>query len=138
MELYLLHPIAVHFPVALLIVGLAFELLTFKLNRSWLGQTATALLILGTLSVALAVGLGLLAEETVPHVPDAWQILERHETLGFWTLGIFVFLSLQRCFKKEYLKFYFLLVWISAVVLLITTAYHGGLLVFHFGVGVHP
>ena len=50
-------------------------------------------------------------------------------------LGVFVFLSLWRYFKKEFLKPYFLPAWFLAIILLMITAYHGGLLVFHFGVG---
>ncbi|HBQ21368.1 MAG: hypothetical protein A2Z91_06570 [Deltaproteobacteria bacterium GWA2_38_16] len=135
MEFYLLHPISVHFPIALLMTGFALELSTVKLSQPWLSTAATALLFLGTLAAAITLGLGLLAEETVPHVPDAWEVLEHHETLGFWTLGVFVFLSLWRYFKKEFLKPYFLPAWFLAIILLMITAYHGGLLVFHFGVG---
>ena len=75
MEFYLLHPISVHFPIALLMTGFALELSTVKLSQPWLSTAATALLFLGTLAAAITLGLGLLAEETVPHVPDAWEVL---------------------------------------------------------------
>jgi len=74
MPWHLLHPAAVHFPIALLSLGWVFaaaaELRGAK--SPWAEPAARWTLWLGTLSAWAALGLGLLAEETAPHVPAAW------------------------------------------------------------------
>ena len=94
------------------------------------------------MSAAAAVGLGLLAEETVPHVPAAWEAMEEHETLAFWTLGLFAALSLTRILLRKKWdslankwKVIFLGGWAVAIGVLIATAQHGGDLVYNYGVG---
>ena len=143
MKFYLLHPVAVHFPIALLTLGFAAEgvnhLYKNECIRSWVSQAALWMLWLGTLAAWAAVGLGLLAEETVPHVPAAWEVLEEHEELAFWSAGLFTALSLCRFFLKdlwETRRWIFLAVWAVLLGLLFTAAKHGGDLVYEFGVGV--
>lgn len=146
MQLYLLHPIAVHFPIALLVFGFlaeTFSLLLKDEKWSWLVPSAEWILWFGTISAWAAVGLGLLAEETAPHVPLAWEVLEEHETLGFWTAGLFSTLSIVRFFfrdqwrtSKKIWRWIFVFLWLVAIAVLIATAFHGGELVFNFGMGV--
>ena len=71
-KLYLLHPAVVHFPIALLIVGFAGALAGFFSER-WVrrADAVSWLLWLGTASAWVAMGLGLLAARTAPHVPPA-------------------------------------------------------------------
>ena len=135
MKLYLLHPIAVHFPIVLLLTSLFFKAghLIFK-KEEW-DKTSTALLFLGTIAAVIAAGLGLLAEETVPHVPDAWEHLYNHKLLGLTTAGLFVVLSVWKFFFEKFWPKAFFFFWILASGILIATAYFGGELVFHFGVG---
>lgn len=137
MEWYYLHPIAVHFPIALLTTGLA-ALLAARAGKGppWLSQASFWLLWLGTLAAWAAMGLGLLAEETAPHVPEAWETLAEHETLAYWTVGLFSALSLWRWKMPERWEKIFWIAWLAAVGVLIATAFHGGELVFKFGMGV--
>lgn len=142
---YLFHPIAVHFPIALLTLGMALALLHQvwkKEEWEWLERASLWLLWIGTLSAGAAVGLGILAEETVPHVPAAWEVLEEHEELAFWTFGLFAVLSIIRISlrKKWYAlenkwKILFLAGWGVALGVLFATAQHGGELVYDYGVG---
>lgn len=134
---YRLHPMVVHFPIALLVTGLCFEAYAlFKKGPDWLSLTAKWLLWIGTLSAIAAVGSGLLAEKTAPHVPPAWETLEEHETLGFWTLGIFAVLSAWRLFLKDRWRIWAFALWCVAAGLLVATGSHGGELVYEYGVGV--
>ncbi len=142
MKLYLLHPISVHFPITLLITALFFEGVHRIIHKEWLGKASTALLYLGTLGALTAAGLGLLAEDTVPHVPDAWEFLYNHKILGLVTAGLFLVLSAWKLFWGKFWPAsmtprVFLGVWILAIVILMVTAYFGGELVFQFGVGYH-
>lgn len=136
-EPYLLHPAAVHFPIALLLLGWAAEAAGRGTRRwGWLPDAAAALLWLGALSLWAALGLGLLAEDTAPHVPSAWRTLNTHETLGYWTAGSFTVLALWRWRFPERGRGLFLAAWLAACGLLLATGWHGGELVFKHGMGV--
>ena len=133
---FLLHPAVVHFPIALLLTGLAGAwVAAWGKRRAWLADAVSWLLWLGTASAWAAGGLGLLAEKTAPHVPPAWETLATHETLAYWTVGLFTALSLWRRFFKEHWPRLFLLAWLGAAAVLLATAYHGGELVFTHNMG---
>ena len=137
MKWYLLHPAWVHFPIALLITGLAVELLDAARRRpDWLKPAAACLLWLGTAAAWIAMGLGMLAEKTATHVPMAWEELAEHKELGFWTVGLFTALSVWRRFRPERFARVFPAAWAFATGVLLATAYHGGEVVFSFGMGV--
>ena len=133
-EPYLLHPAVVHFPIALLTVGWATCVL--RQRTQWLPNATSWLLWLGTAATWAALGLGLLAESTAPHVPPAWQTLNLHETLAYWTAGSFSALSLWRWRWGAWRPHLFLAVWAFACAVLLATAYQGGELVFTHGMGV--
>ncbi len=146
MHLYHLHPIAVHFPIALLSAGFLAEILSLTLkeeSRGWWSTASQRLLWLGTLSLWIALGFGLLAEETAPHVPPAWEVVEEHETLGFITAGIFSALSIVRfyfrgrwgVFRKTW-RVVFAMAWLVSAAVLFATGFYGGKLVFEYGMGV--
>ena len=134
--LYVLHPAVVHFPIALLSVGLAGALAdAWSKRRPWLADAVSWLLWLGTASAWAAGALGLLAERTAPHVPPAWETLAAHQTLAYWTIGLFSALSLWRAFLRDRGPKLFLLGWIAAAALLLATGYQGGELVFTHNMG---
>lgn len=133
---YLLHPAVVHFPLALLLTGLAAAAAAaFSTRRAWLADAASWLLWLGTASAWVAVALGLWAAKTAPHVPPAWETLADHQTLGYWTAGLFTALSLWRALWPGRGRRLFLLAWLAAAAVLVATAYHGGELVFAYDMG---
>ncbi len=132
--LYLLHPAVVHFPIALLSAGLVAGVLGRR--REAAAQAASWLLWAGTLSAWAALGLGLLAAKTAPHVPPAWETLNLHQTLAYWTVGLFTALSLWRWRLGRKAEVYFLAVWLAACGVLLATGYQGGELVFTHGMGV--
>lgn len=134
--LYLLHPPVVHFPIALLSVGLAGAMVDAWSKRwAWLADAVSWLLWLGTASAWAAGGLGLLAEKTAPHVPPAWETLAAHQTLAYWTIGTFTALSLWHRFFRDRWPRLFLLGWLAAAALLMATGYQGGELVFTHNMG---
>lgn len=135
--LYLLHPAAVHYPIALLTVGLAAAILDAVSRRrwNWLADAVSWLLWLGATSAWVAAGLGYLAANTAPHVPPAWETLADHQTLAYWTVGLFTLLSVWRAFLRERRPKLFLLAWLIAAGVLLATAYEGGELVFTHNMG---
>ena len=75
-----LHPMMVHFPIALLLVALVMELLSGK--RENLRSGANLLLYLGTLSAFLAVVMGLVLHKTENY---GGELVEYHEWTGILT-----------------------------------------------------
>lgn len=132
--LYLLHPVAVHFPIALLCAGWVAGVRGRRTEAA--AEAASWLLWAGTLWAWAALGLGLLAAKTAPHVPPAWETLNLHETLGWWTVGLFTALSLWRWRWGRKAEVYFLAAWLAACGVLLATGYQGGELVFKHGMGV--
>lgn len=142
-KLYQLHPMAVHFPIALLALGLGVAAL--RLARSeprWLEWAESWLLWLGTSAAWGALGLGLLAQRTAPHKPLAWEVLADHETLAWWTAGVFTALSGLRIhvmrggLDQGKWRTAQVLLWLAGFALLVATARHGGELVYRFGMGI--
>lgn len=143
LKFYHLHPAAVHFPIALLSLGAAAAgRRLFRRNPVWVGSAESWLLWLGTASAWIALGLGLLAERTAPHVPPAWEVLAEHQTLGWWTCSTFSCLSSLRLFSVRTgrdagaFRSAQSVLWLIGLGLLIATATHGGELVYRFGMGV--
>ena len=135
-KLFLLHPAFVHFPIALLLTGLAAACVSaWWKSWAWLADAVSWLLWLGTASAWVAAGLGFLAEKTAPHVPSAWETLDKHQTLAYWTLGVFTTLSLWRFFFRDRWPRLFLIAWLAAAAVLLATAYQGGELVFTHNMG---
>lgn len=134
-KVHYLHPAAVHFPIAILILGAAAGVRRRAKDES-------LLLWLGTLALWAALGLGLLAEKTVTHVPAAWEVLADHEELAWRTAFVFTALSalrwhaVRKGLDRGYWRVAQGLLWVAGLGLLAATAMHGGELVFGFGVGV--
>lgn len=137
-----LHPLFVHFPIALL--GLFFVL---DLIGSWSGnmdwrRTASWFLYAGTFFAGITVVMGLIAAGSVAHGGDVHEIMENHEHLGISVLLTAAILSVWRLLAKNqiagaantlYLMFAAILTG-----LLILTADLGGLMVYQYGVAVEP
>jgi len=141
---YLLHPAWVHFPIAMLSVGLGAALWREARGRpEWLEEAANWLLWFGAAAAWVGVALGQLAEETAPHVPSAWRTLNTHEALAYWSAGLFSVLSAWRiAMRRGWVprtkgwRSLFVAAWIVAWGVLLVTAFHGGELVFTHGMGV--
>lgn len=143
MKLWLLHPMAVHFPVALLLTGFALHARTlWKGDGEWTAPASRWLLWLGTAGAWVALGLGLIAERTAPHVPNAWETLAEHENLAYWTCGIFTAVSgaafglirKGEC-APRWCRASLTLVWSAGLAALFATAQYGGELVYDHNMG---
>ncbi|MBI4050900.1 MAG: DUF2231 domain-containing protein [Elusimicrobia bacterium] len=131
-HLYHLHPIVVHFPIALLSTAIGLELWAWRSDREQRRLLSSLCLRLGAAAALLAVGTGLLAEELGPHVPEAWRVMEWHERMGFGVAGLSVILAVWP-WRKGWLYVSGLMVLLGFVC---AAGYLGGRLVFEFGVAV--
>jgi uncharacterized membrane protein len=135
-----IHPMAVHFPIALLSASVLFDLLSIRWRSDDLRAASFYTLILGLVGAVISVISGHLAEEGVEHSGVPKSALEIHETLGFVTFWVFAGLLLLRL--AEWLNWIDerrglrVALGIGSVVVLFVTSYYGGSLVYEYGVGV--
>jgi len=146
-----LHPIIIHFPIALLLVVPVIILIGISVakgSRSYL-LSAFVLMLLGTIATYIAVSTGGAAGELAEHVNNVDPVLEQHEELAETTRTVFTALTVifgvivfaPMVFRKELsrmvlvpLNLAFLVFYGAGAVLLMNTAHQGGRLVHEFGV----
>ncbi len=135
MEHFHLHPIIVHFPIALFITAFGLELLSLIFKKEVLHQTAWCNYILAILACVGAVSAALWDGMTLKH-----PVFYTHRTLAYWTTGIAlisgVILPLVRRKSKRAFRIIFFIFLILTTSLVSITGYYGGRLVYEYGVGV--
>lgn len=90
-----LHPIIVHFPIALLILSVTFDFLGVFLRRWGLTEAATWLLVIGAPSAGVALLSGWVSEHYVT-VGAADGILHLHKVVAVLTTALFSLLLFVR------------------------------------------
>jgi len=133
------HPLLVHFPIALLLTAFVLDLLALGLKRPALHRVALWNLGLGTLGAGAAVWSGYEAAEIAKHTFEIHQIMELHRKLGIATLILGVLVVAWRLWKRDQLG---IRARAATLVLMLTIAgtlgygaHLGGRLVYEFGVG---
>lgn len=147
-----LHPLVVHFPIALLLLTPVFVLLAALLGSRgrWFGLTALLLLVIGTAGAAFAVSTGEAARDVVADGPDEmWDVMEDHEESAVEARNAFVALAvlygvilLLPVFARKLnrIAYYFpanllfLGLMLLAINMLSNAAHLGGRLVHQYGV----
>ena len=144
-----LHPLVVHFPIALLVTALFFDLSALiSRRRRWLDHGAALLYCLAAIGAISAWFSGLKAADAMWSMPGAAQAaLSEHQDLGLYTLAAIVGLTAFRLFvawlsrkdQRTQLGLFRMAAIVGAfavVVLAGLTADHGGALVYQHGMGV--
>ncbi len=146
-----LHPIIVHFPIALLITTpvMIVAALAWKRHRFGLNTAALLLMILGTSAAFIAVSTGEAAGELAVRSPSVSEALEHHEELGELTRNLFVGLTvafgvmlgagwvLRTKLKRAYILLAtvaYLAAYGAGSIVLMNTGHAGGRLVHEFDV----
>jgi len=136
-----LHPLIVHFPIALIFVILACDFIGFFMKRDFylkIGSVITIFALVGGLAALLS---GILAEETVEKsIGSAHDLLERHELMGYMYIGVLAAMAIfrfaigKRLFGR--LGLIALLLSLIASGIVAYGGYLGGEMVYAHGVGV--
>jgi uncharacterized membrane protein len=141
-DMTLLHPMIVHFPIALLIVGFLFETTGLFVQKEFFSKTGFYLLILGTIGVITAYFTGQSAGNGISEAGSLKQALETHEgaaVLALWLMGgaafVRVILVLLKMNYGIFKGFAFVL-FLVGVLSIARTGYYGGELVFKHAAGV--
>ncbi len=90
-----IHPILVHFPIALLVVGVTLDLAAALLRRRQIADVATWFLLFGLVGAAGALLSGQLIEDSVDP-KSAADILRIHQVLAYATSATFTALVAAR------------------------------------------
>lgn len=83
------HPQIVHFVVALLIVGVAFRLISLTGRFKFTGPAAATLIVIGTIAAFAAVQSGVQAHGPVERIPGARTAVQEHEEWGARARNVF-------------------------------------------------
>ena len=136
-----LHPLTVHFPIALIVTGFFLEVLSLfcKKNKLILSKTAFYLLILGTLGAVAAYLTGAVFTEELKG--KAGEIEELHEHLALITMIVMVIASALKIFimikknENSILKWIVFGLYFIGFVFVGITGLYGGTLVYNFIIG---
>lgn len=137
-----LHPLFVHFPIALLFLFVLFDVLGSVFSKADWRRAAGWFLYCGALFAGLTVAMGLIAAESVAHGGDVHEIMERHQQLGISVFLLSSLLAGWRWLAKGRISgaanSLYLLCAVILTGLLSLTADLGGLMVYQYGVAVKP
>ncbi|MDP3147974.1 MAG: DUF2231 domain-containing protein [Ignavibacteria bacterium] len=137
-----LHPMIVHFPIALLIVGFLAEVVGLVLKKEFFTKAAFYLLILGTLGVVSAYITGNIAGDGVSETGQLKNALETHEQAAQLTLWLMVGAAIVRIalvWMKKFdgiLKYVAFVLFLAGVLSVARTGFYGGELVYKHAAGV--
>lgn len=93
-ELGSLHPLIVHFVVALGVVGVLFRLVSLIGKFSWTGPAASALILCAAVAAVFAAQSGHDAHGLAERIPGVREAVQEHEEAGEWTRNLFVMLGI--------------------------------------------
>jgi uncharacterized membrane protein len=140
-----LHPLIVHFPIALLSLYIVLEILTYFIKQDSLNHFTTWILLAGIIMAVNAVLTGNQAEQVASpylgNTPGLKEAVETHEEFATFTLWYFLFLLVVRYFlmqKKKMTRLFKSVLIILALcggILIFQTGITGGALVYKYGVG---
>jgi uncharacterized membrane protein len=139
-----LHPLVIHFPIALLVVAVMADVVDNVVGRPpWLATAGTALYTLGAVAAVIACVSGQQAADTVLLSGMAHSIVAAHRLWAFATtfyFGVLVMVRLALAFRRtppgRGFRVFLLAAALIGVVGLQQTTERGARLVYEQGVGV--
>lgn len=138
-----LHPLIVHFPIAILILAVVFDFMSLILkNQKWLSKTTLTLFVIGALGALFAFYTGHEAASHLQIPKNMMATLEAHEEWAEYTVWYFTLFAIFRLilswFNKNRISptsvIAFLLGFVG-LFLLYKTGQNGGKLVYKYNLG---
>lgn len=142
-----LHPKIVHFPVALLLTYVLFEILFFVFKKDVLSIIANYLLVIGVVTAIAAVLTGNAASQAAEALFEnegvrvPLGLISEHQTYATITQWLFTAILFMRLFltiKKKFkgwVQIFILILALAGSYFIYQTGEHGGQLVYKHGVG---
>ena len=140
--LTVLHPMVVHFPIALLMTALFFELIRTISKKDSVKTCAEWMTYLAAASAIVAVGAGYLAAESLGHDSSGHDLVHDHRNIMIgMTTGLVLtalLLAWSDRFRNGSLRGGLVVVLVLLAGVMAFGADKGGRLVYEFGTGVNP
>ncbi len=138
-----IHPLIVHFPIALLLIAVAADLVGLILKRyDWLKPAALWLYVFGAAGTVGAFISGKQAADVVHFPPSSYPVIGAHADLALYTMLFFSIYAIVRLLlfwkqldKNRTVAVILFVIGGAGLGLIQQTAEHGGELVFRYGVG---
>ncbi len=139
------HPLIVHFPVALLVIAVLADFLSLILKRyDWIRPAALWLYVFGALGTVAAYITGKQAADIVNFPAPSYPVISKHADLALYTMLFFSIYALIRLLfawrkwdQRTAVSIVLFIVAAAGLGLVQQTAEHGGELVFRYGVGTN-
>lgn len=135
-----LHPLLVHFPVALILAGFLADLLFLFKKAAWLSNTGFFLMILGTLGAIMAVATGSLFTQE-PTEGEVVRIYALHTRGALVTLLVMLFVTTLRFIfflkhKEDRFRWSIFTLYLIGAAAVSFTGYMGGTMVYSYFLGI--
>ena len=132
-----LHPAMVHFPIALFLGALGFELISLVCKKETFHRTAVYLFVVAALVSPFVVQTGLWEEDALKLHHPVLYIHERFALITMWTAlaSLPIFWLVHKKSPGGFRKVFILFALVVAVTVS-TTAYYGGRMVYYYGIGI--
>ena len=135
MRLQEVHPALVHFPLALLPLSIGADLLGRATGSKALTDLGRRTMPLAAASGLVAGVAGIMAQTEVNAEGEALEMLQTHRTLNLGLVGVAAAMAAYRA-RTEKPGLGYLLAGLVGLAVLDYSAYLGGSMVYHLGVGV--
>jgi uncharacterized membrane protein len=137
-----IHPLVVHFPIALLILAGVAYLYSVLMKKEAFWVLGLFMHMLGVVGAFIAFFTGNSAESELIHTESIHQMVELHELLGLLTIWTFPIMAVWSFLRREstiiWEKGLFCLIYLGLAGMLSFNAHLGGRLVYEHGAGVNP
>lgn len=138
-----IHPMLVHFPIAILLLAVLLDFLNFFLPDEWWDTLKSTILYgIGTLSAIVVYYTGTLAADSVFLPSGAQSVLNEHADWAWWTVWFFgaytvlrIFLHWYKAMDRKSIRIAAFVLAMPGVVLLYETGDQGAKMVFGYGAG---
>ena len=135
-----LHPMIVHFPIALILAGFLADVLYLYTKKNWLLYSGFYLMVLGTLGALAAASTGILFTQE-PTEGEVVNIYKIHTHAAVTTvILILIVLSLRIYFyrkqKEDRFRWAIFILYFLAAIAVSVTGYMGGDMVYSYFLGI--
>ncbi len=138
-----IHPILVHFPIAIILLAVLMDLLNFFLPDKWWDALKTTILHgFGAVSAIVAYYTGSIAADSIFLPSGAQSVLNEHADWALWTVWFFGIYALLRIavhwyekMDQKVIRIGLFVIVLPGIFFLYETGDHGAEMVFGYGTG---